>query len=198
MKTLFFRNRKVWMWLLAIGIALGVTSALVFFLVPQINTVTFQSLAYGVSIEFTIYGVVIGVPVALFSILFGVALASAIKKKEWTFERRRSRVWQVLLIMWVVFFGLYCGAYLYTLPQAIGFEKVQLGMTDGTRLNTVVYRQNTWDARPVVLFRTPYGSILSKGSVDDYVGLGFHVVVQDCRGTPPVIPGLTDEHFSEG
>ncbi len=198
MKTSIFRNRKVWMWLLAIGIALGIASALVFFLAPQIHTITFQSLAYGVAAEYLIYGLAIGVPVALFSLLFGVALVSAIKKKEWTFERPRSRGWQVFLILWVVFFGLFCGAYLYMLPQAISFEKIQVAMSDGTQLNTVIYRQNTWDVRPVVLFRTPYGSIMSKGSVDEYVELGFHVVVQDCRGCPPIIPGIVDEHFSEG
>nr|MDO8087476.1 CocE/NonD family hydrolase [Candidatus Sigynarchaeum springense] len=198
MKTPFFRNRKAWMWLLGIGIALGVASALVFFLVPQVNTLTFHSLAYGVAAEYLIYGLVIGIPVVLFSILFGVALGSAIRKKEWTFERPRSRVWQVFLILWVVFFGLYCGAYLYMLPRAIGFETYQVPMSDGTRLNTVVYRQNPWETRPVLLMRTPYGSILSKGAVDDYVELGFHVVVQDCRGTPPVIPGIIDEHLSGG
>ncbi len=198
MRTSFFRNRKVWMWLLGIGIALGITSALVFFFVPQVNTITFNSFAYGVALEYLIYGLAIGIPVALFSLLFGIALLSAIKKKEWTFERPRSRAWQVFLLLWVVFFGLYTAAYLYLLPQAIGFEKVQVAMTDGTQLNTVVYRQNPWDVRPVVLFRTPYGSITSKGSVDDYVELGFHVVVQDCRGCPPIIPGLLDEHFSEG
>ncbi|MEX2715761.1 MAG: CocE/NonD family hydrolase [Candidatus Sigynarchaeum springense] len=186
------------MWLLAIGIALGVTSALVFFLIPQVNTVTFQSIAYGVTAEYLIYGLFIGGPIALFSILFGVALGSTIKKKEWTFQRPRSRAWQVFLILWIVFFGLYCSVYVYMLPKAIGFETVLVEMSDGTRLNTVIYRQNTWEARPVVLFRTPYGSITSKGSVDDYVELGFHVVVQDCRGCPPVIRGIIDEHLSEG
>ncbi len=198
MKTPVFQNRKVWLWLLAIGIALAVASAFVFFLVPQIHTITFLSLVDGFDLEYLIYGLALGVPVAFITFLFGVALVSAIKKKEWTFDRPRSRGWQVFLVIWVVLFGLYCGAWLCLLPQAIGFEKVQVAMSDGTRLNTVIYRQNPWDARPVVLARTPYGSIRAKGMVDDYVELGFHVVIQDCRGCPPIIPGLIDEHFSQG
>lgn len=198
MRTPFFRNRKIWISLLATGIILPAADALVFFLMPQINTITFHSVASGTSIEYLVYGIIIGVPIAVFSLLFAIVLASAFKKKEWTFERPRSRAWQVWLLLWVAFFGLFIAGWLYTLPDAIAFERTQLAMSDGTRLNTVIYRQDLQGARPVVLFRTPYGSMTSKGSVDDYIDLGFHVVVQDCRGCPPIVRGVIDEHLSEG
>ena len=70
-----------------------------------------------------------------------------------------------------------------TQPPFIFEPEVKVPMRDGVRLVANVYRPKTEGRFPVILQRTPYGRPDGNwGEARRYVGAGYVMVVQDCRG----------------
>ena len=62
-------------------------------------------------------------------------------------------------------------------------SNVMVAMRDGTKLAANIFRPRDGGRHPVILMRSPYGKPDEKfGDARRYVGAGYAMVVQDCRG----------------
>jgi len=83
--------------------------------------------------------------------------------------------------MLVVILGFLWSAASYAHADVTA-ETYMVEMRDGIRLATDVYFPDTSEARPVLLYRTPYWRFIDRANPPYWNGKGYILVVQDVRG----------------
>ena len=197
-KIKFFRNPKLWNRVIILYLITLAVFLITFFAIPLYNVANYRTLVPQFDLFDTIMIVIASVQLIISARLVVVFLR--IKRRDnWDFPKRRSRIWQAYSIMAIVGFGFGIGAFVIQLPNAIQQKQVMVEMRDGVKLNTFIYGKDLNEEKPTILIRTAYGSSLIGGrGITEWVDKGFHVVIQDCRGTPPAIPPFDNGHYSAG
>ena len=85
-------------------------------------------------------------------------------------------------VMAAICLALACGCATRPVAAELQTRSMRVGMRDGVKLATDVYRDSQQGPSPVVLVRTPYDKSRMKTQAEKYVAAGYIFVAQDCRG----------------